>query len=317
MKVFEIFEADNPSFTQGRTTSGGVIVPDDFKPKITGAETVGETGNVKVTIEGPDGNVKTYEGSPKDILKDGIAENLPDAKKTKALSRWQKWKKAFRIWADKTKFFKFLTASGIISAAQIAILIKEYLENRAALKLIMESEFVDSAATRQIWVKSKGYLTVAFGTAFGVEVAGAVASAIAAGKVLRFARMARTGMLAFPGGGWIAAAITTLVLEGSIWALSWLINQHGPKYFAAWFLEEWSSGAGEIEIPPMSSSDAEEMSSQLARDREDSGTSVDDSSISRISSRIQGISAPETPSSSNNDSDTRSAVDRLRSLRNN
>lgn len=287
MKIWQIVENDNPTFSQGRTSSGGVIVPDDFTPKAT-FENVGDKGNLKAVIERADGTKVTVEGTPKEVA-EALGNEQPDAKKQRYKSRWQKWKSGVLKFLSKGKFFAFLAASGLISVAQIGVLIKEYIENRSALRLMMEEEFVDSVATREIWTRSKQYLVMGIASALATEVVGAILAALAAGKVLKMIRAVRTGMLAFPGAGWVGALLTTIIVEGAVYGGSWLLNRYGPGWFANWIQSEWTSGVAEIEIAPMSSSDQAELNQQLERDVENPESDTDSSSVSRISNRLRSV----------------------------
>ena len=324
---------DTPSTATSSTRSAPTPDTDTFK--LRNVQLLGEDGRIKCDVVMADGTVKPFEGLPKD-LGPQILDDLPQAKKgwfRRRVGKVKDWVVRKTSWIISNTFFGVL--GGTISAFQVLSLWQDYQENTAMLRILMEEEHLDNAASRAILVKSFNFIQASFWTAACTEVIGVFVSTITASKLLRMARVARSGALAIPGAGWLVALLTTAAIEGSLFLATWAINKYGPRWLAENFLDEWTIGEGpSSELEPIDIDDPE-LQRAMQRDAESDETPTDQSSIQNISRAIQQagntqVSGPSgTPSaprssgsgsssssggSSNFDSD---AIARLRALANN
>ena len=304
-------------------------IPKDFL--VSDIEDLGE-GRMKanVLIEKADGTLEIveFQGKPGE-LGNVLGEKLPAAKAgrfRRLFGKAGQWVVRKTSWILSNSFFGMLGAG--ISVLQGISLWNEYRDNIAMLRIVMEEGYHDTPASRQIAIKSHNYLTYAFYTAVGVEVAGWAASTLTASKVLRLARALRAGTLLIPGAGWVVALVTTAIMEGGIYLVSWFINKYGPRWFAETFIDEWSIGNDTPQLEPINVGDDPGMQDAMRQDVENPNSSFDQSSIDRISQTIRSNAnaprvtvqdAQSAASGSGGDSgngNSQSAVDRINALRN-
>lgn len=366
MKVYEIFERENDGATAGNDPVTGMELPTTGNAgadaAIAGAGVVGinravsaldknvtqrnlvkdflvadmeylDNGRIKanVLIEKADGALEIipFEGKPGE-LSSVLSEKLPPAKAGKFRRLFGKagdWVVGKTRWVLSNSIWGTLGIG--MSVIQGFALTAEYQKNVAMLRIVMEEGFHDTPASREIARRSHNYLTYAYWTALGVEAAGVAASMLTASKVLRLARALRAGTLFIPGAGWIVALVTTAIMEGGIYVVSWFINKYGPRWFAETFIDEWSIGTDTPQLEPIDVSDDAGMQDAMRRDVENPNSSFDQSSIDRISQTVRNnANAPRVTvrdaqnaasgngGSSGSGNSRQSAVDRINALRN-
>ena len=300
-------------------------IPKDFL--VSDIEDLGE-GRMKanVLIEKADGTLEIveFQGKPGEIG-NVLGEKLPAAKAgrfRRLFGKAGRWVVRKTSWILSNSFFGTLGAG--ISILQGIALWNEYRDNIAMLRIIMEEGYHDTPASRAIAIRSHNYITYAFYTAVGVEVAGTVASALTASKVLRLARALRAGTLFIPGAGWVVALVTTAIMEGGIYLVSWFINKYGPRWFAETFIDEWSIGNNTPQLEPINVGDDPGMQDAMRQDVENPNSNFDQSSIDRISQNIQNAAGSprvtvrdaQNAASGDSSGSNQSAADRINALRN-
>lgn len=330
MKVWQIIEQENDDgSTAGEEPATGIDLPTTGNAAadaaIAGTGVVGTAGYVRSRQEPAsrvtkeflvddiqyleDGKIKTnilvedpkapggtrvieFEGQPKDMP--GVIEgNLGARSKSKFVRKMGKagqWVARKTAWIASNTFFGIL--GGGMSVIQTYALWEDYKQNIAMLAIIMEEGYHDSASSRAIAERAHNYYTYAFWTAASTEIVGTLVSTLTASKVLRLARAVKAGMIAIPGAGWVVALVTTALMEGGIYVVSWFINKYGPKWLAETFTEEWSVGDNRTsEFEPIDLDDPE-FAAAMQRDVDNPQSDFDQSTIERISQRVRDNAGP-------------------------
>jgi len=305
MKVFEVVEAGEELVGTGILGPDGkeIMRPSD-SPKITGdidspdkpksgkfsgldnIELDGKKGLKATTVDG-----KVIKGKdPKEFLQNLTKELDPkDATKvnSKLASRVSKLDK----WFTKTKLGKFVdtlkdwvgkgggalaggaVASGLSIYEFFDTIHPQFLENMAALDILMRNEALKSASSDMVYAKAKSNIESAYNAAIATQIVGVLVAIVAGGKTAsRIVSAIRAPLLLTGPMGWIGAALITVLTEGLFWGGSWLLQKYGPKYFAYWFEEEWSSApvaAGDVKIGGVElDMDDPDLNSALQKDAE-------------------------------------------------
>ena len=257
-----------------------------------------EDGKIKTNIliedpKAPGGTrIIEFEGQPKD-MPGAIEGKLGARSKSRLVRKMGKagqWVTKKTAWIASNSFFGIL--GGGMSVIQTYALWDDYKQNIAMLTIIMEEGYHDSASSRYIAEKAHNYYTYAFWAAASTEIVGTLVSTLTASKVLRLARAVRAGMLVIPGAGWVVALVTTALMEGGIYVVSWFINKYGPKWLADTFTEEWSVGDERTsEFEPINLDDPE-FNRAMQDDVRNSSSDFDQSSIDRISQAVKDAAGP-------------------------
>ena len=294
-----------------------------------------EDGNIKANILVEDPNapggtrIIEFEGQPKDMA--GIIEGKLGARSksrfVRKMGKAGQWVARKTAWIASNTFFGIL--GGGISVIQTYALWEDYKQNIAMLAIIMEEGYLDNASSRYIAERAHNYYTYAFWTAASTELVGTVVSTLTASKVLRLARAVRAGLLVIPGAGWVVALVTTALMEGGIYLVSWFINKYGPAWLADTFTEEWSVGDDRTsEFEPINLDDPE-FEAAMQQDVENPQSDFDQSSIDRISQAVRDNAGPanrvsvgdavnyrrEGPNSGSNAGSWSARMDRIRAAK--
>lgn len=248
MRVYQIVEAD-PTFTQGKTTPGGVIVPDDFKstpsPSKTDKVPAGKvtTGPGGVTISSIDADGKLNGKFPDGKEFKGLS---PEDLRTKTPGHIAKSKGLFgKIGATLNHSKIFAAFSVIFGAIQVYQIVEDQIKKTSEVAADMESwRFINPEEREQYFQKQVDRINHAAYTNITAVIAGQLVATLEAGRALaklRGAFAVIAGAQATTGIGIIAVIAEYLAMEGAVWGVTWLIKNYGEEV-AAWMWDSFWSG---------------------------------------------------------------------------
>ena len=292
-----IDRAARANLNPNSTTRTPALAPDADGQLKQVIESVDDKGNIKGYFEKPDGTKVKFNGPPREVGAK-LHDLLPEGKRVRFTT---KLGNISRKIVSKTSRILSTSMWGILGVGMTVItglnIWDEYRQDVAALRIMMEEEFVDSARSREIMRRSYRLINITAWTAIGIEVVGGIGSLITGAKILRLARMGRATFLLIPGPGWLVALLWTAVMEGGIWVFSWLLRKYGPQWFAETFMEGWGVGENDSSLPPIDENDPE-LAAAVQRDVDNPESPADNETLGRLQNRIRSIPQPSSSGSS-------------------
>jgi hypothetical protein len=215
MKVHHIVEAD-PTFSSGKTTSGGIIVPDNFK-----VEQLDPKTDFKKAAEDLE---KKTKGSKKPFSARRLKVNA--VLKARKMSR----------------FFARMALWKLTIAAQGFVIFNEYSEQYAAVEELWKWQYPEGHAyalgspyAQEQINRLTGYHAKSMYAALATVAVATLAEIITTGKIAKTVRALNTAsnIVAVTGWGLIIKAIVWAATQGAIWYAGSLIQKYGPDFFQA------------------------------------------------------------------------------------
>lgn len=235
-------------------------------------------GKVIVKYRPKGGEVQTFKGSAKDVLKQ--MGKTGDKGALNGLARIGKNASKYAKWAERAVKGASFLGMGYVAYDAVANWAQERAEIRELFTNVYQGSNLDT--NDPAYKKLISYHTKTAAVTVGAAVASEAVQLIAAGKIvkmLRYARALQVG-LAATGVGAVIALLIWILTEGSMWMAKWWFQKYGPEWFQGSAIEMFEKVEGDIvPKPKLPDVDQEEVKSELKKAATDTDDEITDPTL--------------------------------------
>lgn len=228
-------------------------------------------GKLVVKYHPKGGQVQTFKGSAKDVLKQ--MGKTGDKGALRGLARIGKNASKYKKWAERAVRGASLLGMGYVAVDAVY----NWIAERDALNTLFKNVYQGSVldTNHPVYNSMMVYHTKTTAATIGVAVASEAVQLIAAGKVVKMLRYARALQVGFAATG-IGAVIAVLIFaltEGSMWMAKWWFQKYGPEYFQNNAIDMLSkidnTDVPKAELPKVDDTEIKKVIQQASKDPDD------------------------------------------------
>ena len=235
-------------------------------------------GKVIVKYRPKGGEVQTFKGSAKDVLKQ--MGKAGDKGALKGLARIGKNASKYKKWAERAVKGASFLGMGYVAYDAVANWAEERAGIREVFKKVYQGSNLDT--NNPVYKELMSYHTKNAATQVGIAVASEGVQLIAAGKVVKMLRYARALQVGFAatGIGAVIALLIWVLTEGSMWMAKWWFQKYGPEWFQGSAIEMFEKVEGDIvPKPKLPDVDQNEVKSELKKAAQDTDDKITDPTL--------------------------------------